>query len=151
MKKEKIYEFPIDRPLTPAKRKAVEKHLEENARLSPKPVLYGWEGSDGDVLHIAAEPVEVEVIFQPKSVELYAAAPLWARLLFTKQKKAELKDHIEAILQKVKFVTPPKPKRAKAKSTAARKRNVSKAKSPVARKPKVAEAISVGRARKPKS
>jgi hypothetical protein len=150
MKKEKIYEFPIDRPLTPAKRKAVEKHLEENARLSPKPISYQWEGKASDVLRIAAEPVEVEVIFQAKSVELYAAAPLWARLLFTKQKKAELKDHIEVILQKVKFVTPAKPKPAQAKSAAARKPNVSKAKSPVIRKPKVAKAASASRAKKPR-
>jgi hypothetical protein len=149
MKKEKIYEFPIDRPLTPAKRKAVEKHLEENARLSPKPVSYQWQGSANDVLRIAAEPVEVEVIFQAKSVQLYAAAPLWARLMFTKQKKADLKDHIETILQKVKFVAPPKPKRAAAKGVAARKPSVSMAK-PVARKPKAAKATSAGRARKPK-
>jgi hypothetical protein len=150
MKKEKIYEFAIDRPLTPAKRKAVEKQVEENAHLSPKPISYEWTGSASDVLHIAAEPIEVEVIFQAKTVELYAAAPFWARLLFTKQKKAELKEHIEVILQKVKFVTPAKPKPAEKKGAAARKASVSKAKSPAARKLKVAKPISASQARKPK-
>jgi len=104
MKQEKIYEFAIDHPLTPARRKVVEKHIERSARLSPRPVSYNWDEHDDEVLHIEAEPVRIEVRFQDDSVQLYAAAPLWARLLFTKQKKAELKDQIQSILQKAKFV-----------------------------------------------
>jgi len=143
MKKEKIYEFPIDRPLTPSKRMAIEKQIEENAFLSPKPVSYQWEGEARDLLRIAAAPIEIEVSFQAKRVKLYAAAPLWARLLFTKQRKADLKERIKVILQKVKFVAPPKAKPARAKSVAARKPNASKAKSTV-RKSKTAKAISAG-------
>jgi len=111
MKKEKIYEFPIDRPLTPAKRKAVEKHIEDNAYLSPRPFSYNWDEEDDEVLHIAAEPVLIEVRFKDKSVELYGSAPLWARLLFTETKKAELKDEIESMLLKAKFVAPKKSKK----------------------------------------
>jgi hypothetical protein len=111
MKKEKIYEFPIDRPLTPAKRKAVEKHIDDNAHLSPKPFSYNWDEEDDEVLHIAAEPVLIEVRFQDKSVELYGSAPLWARLLFTDAKKAKLKEEIESILHKAKFVAAKKSKK----------------------------------------
>ncbi|MGD0116619.1 MAG: hypothetical protein ABSD30_01060 [Candidatus Binatus sp.] len=110
MKQEKIYDFAIDYPLTPTRRKAVEKHIVLNARLFPRPVTYNWADDDGEVLHIAAEPVQIEVRFQETKVELYAAAPLWARLLFTNKKKAELKDQIESILQKAKFVAVRKPK-----------------------------------------
>src|ERR1700685_1387669 len=127
MKQEKIYDFAIDYPLTPARRKAVEKHILLSARLSPRPVTYKWD--DGEVLHIAAEPVQIEVRFQETKVELYAAAPLWARRLFTNGKKAELKGQIESILQKAKFVAVRKPKSRAAAShrkssvTARRKRS----------------------------
>jgi hypothetical protein len=104
MKKQKIYEFPIDRPLTPARRKAVEKHIEHNAHLSQKPISYNWDDDDDEVLHIAADPVLIEVRFLDKKVELYGAAPLWARLLFTNKKKIELREQIESILHKAKFV-----------------------------------------------
>jgi hypothetical protein len=134
MKKEKIYEFAIDRPLTPAKRKAVEKHIEENAHLSPKPVSYSWDEDDSEVLHITAEPVLVEVRFQAKNVELYATAPLWARLLFTKQRKIELKDQIESILKKVKFVAAGKVTPPKAKAATTRKSSSAQAKAATTRK-----------------
>jgi hypothetical protein len=110
MKKEKIYEFVINRPLTPAKRMAVEKHIEQNAHLSSKPVSYNWDEDDDEVLHIAIEPVLIEVRFQDKKVELYGSAPLWARLLFTEKKKVELKDQIETVLHQAKFVSARKSK-----------------------------------------
>jgi hypothetical protein len=50
------------------------------------------------------------VRFQDKKVELYGAAPLWARLLFTEKKKAELKDQIETVLYQAKFVSSRKSK-----------------------------------------
>jgi hypothetical protein len=131
MKREKIYEFALDRPLTPAKRKTVEKYLQKNAHLSPKPVSYSW---DEEVLYIEAKPVLVEVRFQQKRVELYATAPLWARLLFTKQKKVELKEELELILQKTKFVVGPKADLPKAKLVGVKKPDLRKAKVAVARK-----------------
>lgn len=108
MKQQKIYEFSIDRPLTPARRKVVEKHIEQNAHLSPRPISWAWDEGDNDVLHIRAEPVEVEIKFQRKTVQLFAAAPIWARMLFTRQRKAELKDQIEAALKKARFIAPTK-------------------------------------------
>jgi manganese/zinc-transporting P-type ATPase C len=106
MKQQKIYEFPIDHPLTPAKRRAVEQQIALNAHLSTKSVSYKWD-EDSDVLHIAAEPIAIEVRFQNKKVELYGAAPLWARLLFTEKKKAEFKEQFESILREAKFVGVP--------------------------------------------
>lgn len=111
MKRQKIYDFAIERPLTPARRKAVEKQIEHNARLSTRPVSYNWDEDDEDqVLHISAEPILVEVRFQAKNVELYAAAPLWVRVLFTKKRKAELKEQIESVLRKTKFIAAGKSK-----------------------------------------
>lgn len=104
MKKEKIYEFEVDHPLTPAKRKAVEKHIDSNAHLSPKPVAYHWDEDDDQILHIAADPVLIEVRFQGKTIELYCAAPLWARLFFTDRRKTELKEKIELVLHKARFI-----------------------------------------------
>ena len=111
MQKEKIYEFAVDHPLTPAKRKAVEKHIKYNANLFAKPVSYNWDEDDDEVLHIEAKPVQIEVRFQDKSVELYGAAPLWARLLFTKHRKAELQEQIRSVLQEAKFVAAANAKR----------------------------------------
>jgi hypothetical protein len=128
MKREKIYDFAIDSPLTAAKRKAVEKNIEQNAHLSPKPVSYRWDEDDRQLLLIEAEPLLIEVKFQEKNVELFATAPLWARLLFTKPRKAELKEQIEAVLQKAKFVTAKKPKLRKARPAAIRNSKPSKTK-----------------------
>jgi len=112
MKQQKIYEFSIDRPLTPARRRVVEKHIEQNAHLSPRPISYAWDEVDDEVLRITADPVEVEIKFQRKTVQLFAAAPLWARMLFTKQRKAELKEEIESALKKAKFIGAGKPRKS---------------------------------------
>jgi hypothetical protein len=136
MKREKIYDFAINSPLTTAKRKAVEKHIEQNAHLSPKPIRFNWDEDDNEVLHIEAEPLSIEVRFQKENVELFATAPLWARLLFTKQRKAELKGEIESVLQKAKFVTARKPRLQKAKFAAARNPKPAKAKTAAAIKSK---------------
>jgi hypothetical protein len=147
MRKEKIYEFAIDRPLTPARRKAVEKQIKDNAHLSPMRVSYNWDEEDDEVLHIAAKPVLIEVRFQDKNVELYGTAPLWARLLFTNQKKNELKEQIQSILQKTKFIAARKSTPPKAKAEAARKSTPPKTKSGAGRKSSPPEAKS-GAARK---
>ncbi len=104
MKKEKIFEFPIIQPLTPAGRRTVEKQVEKNAHLSPKPVTYKWDDEDENVLHITADPVEAELRFHPKKVELYGAAPFWVRMLLTEKKKLQIKGEFEAILKKTGFL-----------------------------------------------
>jgi hypothetical protein len=61
-------------------------------------------GRSGRSAAIKAEPIALEVTFQDNKVELYGAAPLWARRLFTEKKKAKFKEQLEAILHKVNFV-----------------------------------------------
>ena len=104
MKKEKIFEFAIDQPLTAANRKTVEKQVEKNAHLSPKPVEYEWDEDDANVLHIKSGPVEAELRFHPKKVELYGGAPFWVKMLLTEKKKLQIKDDFALILQKTGFV-----------------------------------------------
>jgi hypothetical protein len=104
VKKEKIFEFPIDQPLTAARRKTVEKQVEKNAHLSPKPLTYKWDDDDENILHITADPVEAELRFHPKKVELYGGAPFWVRMLLTEKKKLQIKDEFEAILHKTGFL-----------------------------------------------
>jgi hypothetical protein len=108
---EKIYEFPTDQALTPARRKVVEQHIERYAHLSPRPFSHSWDESEKGVLHFTAEPIFAQVRFQSKKVELYAKAPFWARLLFTEKKKLQLKEQIESMLEKTGFVTPKKTKK----------------------------------------
>jgi hypothetical protein len=67
-----------------------------------------WDEEEKGVLHFTAEPIFAQVRFQSKKVELYAKAPLWARLLFTEKKKLQLKEQIESMLEKTGFVSPPK-------------------------------------------
>ncbi|MFG1371278.1 hypothetical protein V5F32_03800 [Xanthobacter oligotrophicus] len=105
MKMEKIYEFPIEKPLTAQRRKAVEKYISAQAELADQELVYNWDEDDSGVLHISASPVVVQVRFQKSIVELHAAAPLWARLLFTEKKKTELKQQIETLLFEAKFIT----------------------------------------------
>ncbi|MFG1480007.1 hypothetical protein V5F53_15310 [Xanthobacter sp. V4C-4] len=105
MKKEKIFEFQIEKPLTAQRRKAVEKYIEKQAELNKTALEYGWAGADDTILEIAASPIEIEVRFQEHVVELYGAAPLWARLLFTDKKKGELKAQIEVLLREAKFIS----------------------------------------------
>ncbi len=103
MKKQKLYELPINAPLTPSRREAVEKYIAANAHLSDKPVSFIWDEQGGDVLHIMAEPAQIDIVFEATKVEVYFAAPSWARLLFTKAKKAQVKEQLEAALREADF------------------------------------------------
>jgi|ERR1700693_294158 len=101
--REKLYDLPIDNPLTSARRKAINSHIARNAHLTHSPVQYDWDNTGGDVLRITAEPVMFEVRFHAKKVEIYGSAPLWARLLFTGKKKELLKQEIQLILSDTGF------------------------------------------------
>ena len=103
--KEKLYDLPIDNPLTSARRKAINRHIARNAHLSESPVHYDWDNSAGEVLRITAQPVTFEVRFHAKKVEIYGTAPLWARLLLTAKKKELLKEEIQSILSDAGFVS----------------------------------------------
>jgi|SRR5208282_4285727 len=103
--KEKLYDIPIDKPLTTARRKAISAHIARNAHLSDAPVHHDWDTTAGEVLRITAHPMTFEVRFHQKKVEIYGFAPLWARLLLTGKKKEQLKHEIRVILLDTGFVT----------------------------------------------
>jgi hypothetical protein len=103
--KEKLYDLPIDNPLTSARRKAINQHIARNAHLSDPPVHYDWDNSAGAMLRITAQPVTFEVRFHANRVEIYGSAPLWARLLLTAKKKELLKQEIQLILSDAGFVS----------------------------------------------
>ncbi|MBB3809599.1 hypothetical protein [Pseudochelatococcus contaminans] len=98
MKKEKIYDFAIDNPLTDDRRKIIEAHIKKAAQSSGMPLRFGWAQEDARDLRIAVGPVEIEVRFHAEKAELFAAAPIWARMLFTDAKKVELKTMIEKVI-----------------------------------------------------
>jgi hypothetical protein len=103
--KEKLYDIPIDNPLTSSRRKALDQHIVSKVHLSAAPVRYEWDETAGEVLRITADSMKFEVRFHPKKVEIYGFVPLWARVLFTAKKKALLKQEIQAILSDTGFVT----------------------------------------------
>jgi hypothetical protein len=104
MRREKIYEFQIDRALNKTRRKALESNIERNASLAPRDFEYGWDEANEDLLHIDIAPVHVEIGFQSDKVELFLTAPLWARAALTKQKRTQLRDLVEKILVDSKFI-----------------------------------------------
>jgi hypothetical protein len=113
--KEKIYEIPIDQPLTAKRRKTIDKYILGNAHLLPFNVklTHEWDGDDDEILRINTPPVAWEVIFASETVGIYGSGPLWARLLFTKKKQELLKEQIELLLHATGFIGD-KPNAAKA-------------------------------------
>lgn len=104
MKREKIYVIPISRPLNATRRKALEKNIVKNASLAPKDFEYGWDDEDENLLHIDIDPVQIEISFLPEEVEVFATAPLWARLAFTEARRAQLRELVETVLSDSKFI-----------------------------------------------
>jgi hypothetical protein len=105
MKLEQFYVFSINSPLTSKKRIALEKQIKENSQLFEREVDYKWlKRGDEKFLRVLVEPVTIEIVFHDDRVELFGAAPAWARLLFTKARKTELKDRIEEVLISAGFI-----------------------------------------------
>lgn len=108
MNLEQIYVFPIDAPLTGAKRQSIEKIISEKAKENDKDVTYKWlKRGEEKLLRAFIDPVTIEAVFHDDRVELFGAAPPWAKLLFTKARKAEIKDWIEQALIDVEFLKAP--------------------------------------------
>jgi hypothetical protein len=103
--KEKLYDIAIDHPLTATRRKALSQHIARNVHLSDVPLHHEWDSKAAEILRITADPVTFEVKFHAQKVEIYASAPLWARLLLTAKKKELLKQEIQSILSDAGFVT----------------------------------------------
>ena len=103
---EQFYVFSIDSPLTAVKRRAIEAQIDENAKAFEREVAYKWlKRGDERFLRIVIDPVTVEVVFFEDRIECFGAAPTWARLLFTKARKEELKTQLEQVLAGAGFVT----------------------------------------------
>jgi len=107
MELEQFYIYNIVSPLTPEKRAIIEKHIDDNATAFGQNVTRSWhKGEEEDFLRIFVEPVVIEIVFLNERVELYGAAPTWARLLFTAERKKQLTVQIEEVLVGAGFVTP---------------------------------------------
>lgn len=105
MKLEQFYEFPIDSVLNSDKRKIIEQQIEENAELFEQKVEYKWlKRGEEKFLRIQASPVTIEIVFHDDRVELFGAAPAWARALFTKARKKELQERIQEVLVTAGFI-----------------------------------------------
>jgi hypothetical protein len=102
---EQFYVFPIQAQLTSEKRRAIELQIDENAQIFEREVSYKWlKRGEERFLRILVDPVTVEIVFFDDRIECYGAAPAWARLLFTKARKSDLKERIEQVLLGAGFV-----------------------------------------------
>ena len=113
---EKIYEFKITQPLTPARRKAIISLIQENAPRSPWEINYSWDKTNTRLL-VASKPMSVEVVFHPAKIEVFREASLWARMLITKKKQEQMQGVIVNILKELGFFEAKKPAKTKARST----------------------------------
>lgn len=105
MKSDKIYEFAIQHPLNATRRKAVEKYIDEHMHLLDQKTEYAWDEEQKDTLNISVGPAAFTVQFHPKQVDVFFAAPMWVRLLFSEKKKAELSEQLEEMLHRTKFIS----------------------------------------------
>ena len=106
MELEQFYVFEIVESLSPEKRAIIEKHIEDNAVAFGQNVVRSWHKRAGeDFLRILVEPVVMEIVFFSDRIELYGAAPTWARLHFTAARKEELRQRIEEVLLLARFTT----------------------------------------------
>jgi len=107
MELEQFYAYDIVSPLTHDKRLLIERHIDENATTFGQNVTRSWHQGEEEeqFLRIFVEPVTIEVVFLDERIELYGAAPTWARLLFTTERKELLRERIEELLVSAGFVT----------------------------------------------
>jgi hypothetical protein len=106
MELEQFYVYNIVSPLTQDKRAIIEKHIDDNATAFGQNATRSWhKGEEEDFLRIFVEPVVIEIVFLSERVELYGAAPTWARVLFTAEHKKRLTERIEEVLVGAGFVT----------------------------------------------
>jgi hypothetical protein len=105
MQLEQIFIFPVGSPLTSQKRLAIESQIQENAQLFEKEITYHWlKRGEEKFLRLVIDPATIEVVFHDDRVELFGAAPAWARLFFTKARKEEWRGRIEAVLRGAGFL-----------------------------------------------
>ena len=101
--KEKIYELPIQRPLTAARRTAIDHFLKMNGSKLKWPCSYRWDDENSHLLHIIVFPVKWEIWFAPKRITVFGSGPVWSRMFFTKKKRAMLREGILQVLKEIGF------------------------------------------------
>lgn len=103
--KMKLYDIPIDSPLTPKKRTAIGELITENSVHLKTSVTHKWDEADERLLNINTPPVVWEVFFHPKTVEVFGTGPAWAKLLLTRKRQEELRQRLEEVLKATGFIT----------------------------------------------
>lgn len=96
---EKLYDIPIDSPLTKSRRNTISKFLADNANLFPMEISHTWHDESEPVLRLLTKPVTWEARFHKEKVEVFGSGPKWAALLFTKKRRQEVREHIESVLR----------------------------------------------------
>lgn len=99
MELEQFYVFEVDAPLSAERRAIIEAQIDSNAEAFGQNVTHSWHKRDEeDFLRILVDPVVIEIVFANNKIELFGAAPTWARLLFTTAHKEQLRERIEQVL-----------------------------------------------------
>jgi hypothetical protein len=108
MELEKFSEYVIEAPLDNEKRKVLEAEMDRAGVEFDKAVSYKWlKRGEEKFLRVVVDPITVEVVFFDDRVELYGAAPAWARLLMTNARKAEFATRFQSALVAAGFVAAP--------------------------------------------
>src|ERR1700691_2833322 len=110
---EKIYEFKISQPLTPARRKAIISLIKEHAPRSPWEIDYAWDETETRLM-VTSKPMSLEVVFHPGRIEVFREASLWARMLITKKKQDQMQEVLVNVLKELGFFDAKKPAKAPA-------------------------------------
>jgi hypothetical protein len=102
---EKLYDIPIDSPLTETRREAIDKFIVENAHQFPMKIEHTWTDGPQPMLSLVTKPVTWIARFQDRKVEVFGMGPRWAAMLLTKKRREEVRGHIETVLQHAGFET----------------------------------------------
>jgi hypothetical protein len=102
---EKLFDIPIDSPLTEIKREAISKFIVENAHRFPMKIEHTWNNEAQPILSLVTKPVTWVARFHDQKVEVFGIGPFWAAKLLTKNRRQEIREHIESVLQHAGFVT----------------------------------------------
>ncbi len=108
MELEEICVFDLDElltyPLSSDKRQEIEVQILANIAVFGREPSYAWKARKSEeFLRILVDPFVLELVFLERTIELYGTAPAWARLLFTKTRRAELADTAESVLKNSGF------------------------------------------------
>ena len=102
---EKLYDIPIDSPLTDTRREAISKFIVENAHLFPMEIEHTWHDEAEPILRLVTKPVTWVARFHGQKVEVFGMGPRWAAMLLTKKRRQEVREHIESVLHHAGFDT----------------------------------------------